>query len=181
MNRQIVALLIAFLCVATREFGQDATKQDSMRDCPMHNQHAADGHHTSVQEHGDQAMGFSHETTTHHFRIFASGGAIEVTANSPDDKADTGAIRSHLTHIAAMFKDGDFSAPMFIHDSIPPGTTTMKLLKEKIEYKYEEIPSGARVRIEATDPVALAAIHDFLRFQISEHQTGDDLEVNSAH
>jgi len=180
MNRQIVTLLIAFVFVATHGFGQDTTKQDSMRDCPMHNQHAP-GHHASVQEHGDQAMGFSHETTTHHFRVSPSGGAIEVTANRPDDKTNTDAIRSHLTHIAAMFKDGDFSAPMFIHDSISPGTTTMKLLKEKIEYKYEEIPSGARVRIEATDPVALAAIRDFLRFQISEHQTGDSLEVNSAH
>jgi hypothetical protein len=52
----------------------------------------------------------------------------------------------------------------------------MQLLKTKIRYHYEETPSGARVRIESEDPVALAAIHDFLRFQISEHQTGDSQE-----
>jgi hypothetical protein len=28
---------------------------------------------------------------------------------------------------------------------------------------------------------AIAAIHDFLRFQISEHRTGDSLEVENAH
>jgi hypothetical protein len=55
--------------------------------------------------------------------------------------------------------------------------STLKLLKAKIHYKYEEISSGGRVRIESSDPVALAAIHDFLRFQISEHQTGDTLVI----
>lgn len=57
----------------------------------------------------------------------------------------------------------------------------MKLLKAKIRYKYEEISSGGRVLIESGDPAALAAIHDFLRFQISEHQTGDSVVVEAAH
>jgi hypothetical protein len=65
---------------------------------------------------------------------------------------------------------------MFIHDGIPPGTTTMKLMKAAIHYTYEEMPSGGRVRIQADDPIALAAIHDFLRFQITDHQTSDSLE-----
>jgi hypothetical protein len=80
-----------------------------------------------------------------------------------------------------MFGNGDFSTPLFIHDGAPPGVTTMKLLKAKIRYKYEEISSGGRVLIESGDPAALAAIHDFLRFQISEHQTGDSVVVEAAH
>jgi TusA-related sulfurtransferase len=108
------------------------------------------------------------------------GGAIEVTANDPQDKTNTEAIRSHLSHIAVMFGNGDFSTPMFVHDSVPPGVTTMKIVKATIRYKYEDISSGGRVRIESSDPVALAAIHDFLRFQISDHQTGDSLVVENA-
>jgi hypothetical protein len=76
-----------------------------------------------------------------------------------------------------MFGNGDFSTPMFVHDSIPPGVTTMKLMKSDIHYTYEEMPTGGRVRIKSDNPVAVAAIHDFLRFQINEHQTGDSLEV----
>jgi hypothetical protein len=83
----------------------------------------------------------------------------------------------HLSHIAVMFGSGDFSTPMFIHAGVPPGATTMKLMKSQISYKYEQMPSGARVRIQSADPIALAAIHDFLRFQITDHQTGDSLEV----
>jgi hypothetical protein len=70
---------------------------------------------------------------------------------------------------------------MFVHDGVPPGVTTMRLLKPAIRYKYEEISSGGRVRIESGDPVAIAAIQDFLRFQITDHQTGDSLEVEHAH
>jgi hypothetical protein len=31
--------------------------------------------------------------------------------------------------------------------------------------------------LEASDPIALAAIHDFLRFQINDHRTGDPLTI----
>lgn len=171
MNRLVVSLLL----LALPAFAQD-TKQDDMKDCPMHAQ-GAQSHQAVVESHGDQAMGFPHDRTTHHFRMSADGGAIEVTVNDPTDKANTQAIRSHLSHIAMMFSHGDFSTPMFIHDGIPPGVTTMTLMKSAIHYTYEEMPTGGRVAIKSDDPVAVAAIHDFLRFQIKEHQTGDSLEV----
>jgi hypothetical protein len=70
---------------------------------------------------------------------------------------------------------------MFVHDGIPPGVTTMKILKTKIRYSYEEISSGARVSLQSSDPIAVAAIHDFFRFQITGHQTGDSLAVENTH
>lgn len=36
---------------------------------------AQDPHHNAVDHRGDQVMGFSHEKTTHHFRLFTDGGA----------------------------------------------------------------------------------------------------------
>jgi hypothetical protein len=147
----------------------------------MHQQHvSADSHHTIVERHGDQAMGFPHDKTKHHFLLAPDGGTIQVAANDPNDKANIAAVRSHLAHIAAMFGEGDFSGPMFIHDGVPPGVTTMRLLKASIRYQYEEMDSGGRVHIQSSDPVAVAAVHDFLRFQITEHQTGDSLDVGEA-
>lgn len=143
----------------------------------MHAQHAAQSRQAVVQSHGDHTMGFPHDKTTHHFRMTTDGGSIEVTVNDSSDKANTQAIRSHLAHIAMMFGDGDFSAPMFIHDGLPPGVTTMKLMKSAIHYIYDDLPDGGRVRINSDDAIAVAAIQDFLRFQITEHATGDSLEV----
>jgi len=165
------AMLLLFVSTA---FAQDA-KPDAMKDCPMHDHSAA--HQAEVESHGDQAMGFPHDATTHHFRVLHDGGAIEVTVNEANDKANLSAIRSHLSHIAAMFHDGDFSIPMFVHDGVPPGVTTMKLMKDAIHYTYEEMSSGGKVRLQSNDAVAVAAIHDFLRFQITEHQTGDSLQA----
>jgi hypothetical protein len=173
-----IALGLALLLLASPIAAPETKPADSMKDCPMHAQHMAQqSRHATMESHGDQAMGFSHDKTTHHFRLIPDGGAIEVTANDPNDKANTEAIRSHLSHIRMMFGDGDFSAPMFTHDTVPPGVTTMKLMKSAIHYTYEELPAGGRVRIQSADPIAVASIHDFLRFQIAEHQTGDSVEV----
>ena len=173
MNRFAIVLSLSLL--VSPVFAQDAKPDDSMKDCPMHDQHAA--HHAVVESLGDQAMGFPHEKTTHHFRILPDGGAIEIVANDSKDLTNTEAIRLHLSNIAMMFGTGDFSAPMFIHNGVPPGVTTMRQMKSVIHYAYEEMPSGGRVRIKSGDPIAVASIHDFMRFQITEHQTGDALEV----
>ena len=173
MNRLGLALSLSLFALPV--FAQEAKPDDTMKDCPMHDQHAA--HHATVERNGDQAMGFPHDKTSHHFRISSDGGTIEVTANDSSDKTDIGAIRSHLSHIAAMFNNGDFSTPMFVHGGVPPGVTTMKLMKSAIRYAYEEMPSGGRIELKSDDPVGVASIHDFLRFQIADHQTGDSLEV----
>ena len=142
---------------------------------------SCDAHHADVNSRGDHAMGFDHEKTTHHFRLTPSGGVIEVTANSESDSASRDAIRGHLQHIAEMFADGNFEAPMLIHDRVPPGVPVMKEKRKVITYNYTDVPKGGEVVIATSDPKALAAIHEFLRFQIEDHQTGDPSEVTTPN
>jgi uncharacterized protein YajQ (UPF0234 family) len=66
---------------------------------------------------------------------------------------------------------------MFIHATIPPGIGTMKRLSNKISYLVQNTVQGAEIRITTDDPDAIQAIHDFLKFQIEDHRTGDPLEV----
>lgn len=138
---------------------------------------AQDAHHDAVDRRGDHVMGFSHEKTTHHFRLLADGGAIEVTANDPKDTASRDQIRMHLSHIAKMFEEGNFQAPILIHDQTPLGVPVLKRLKSEVRYTYADIDGGGRVRIETKNPEALAAVHEFLKFQIADHRTGDPTEV----
>ena len=140
-------------------------------------QQPAHDHHADVDRRGDAVMGFSHETTTHHFRLRADGGEIEITANDAADSGTAARIRGHLTHIAEMFGSGDFTAPLLIHAKNPPGVEVMTQLKQTIAYRLESVPSGARVRITTADAQALDAIHAFLRFQITDHRTGDPLTI----
>ncbi len=141
---------------------------------PKHGHQPAD---EQMNKRGDHVMGFDHTKTTHHFLLEESGGSIEVTANKSDDLESSEQIRMHLKHIAMMFGDGNFNAPMLIHEQTPPGVPVMQELKGEIKYNYEEIDRGAAVRISTQNPTALKAIHDFLRFQIKEHKTGDSLVI----
>jgi hypothetical protein len=141
---------------------------------------AQDDHHKGVEQRGDHMMGFSHEKTTHHFRLYADGGAIEVTANDPNDTESRDQIRMHLSHIAGMFAAGDFKAPMLIHDQVPPGVPALQTLKAEVQYRYEDIDSGGRVRIATKNKKAQAAVYEFLRFQIAGHQTGDTVEITKG-
>jgi hypothetical protein len=139
---------------------------------------AADpSHHDSVTSRGDHAMGFSHETTTHHFHLYKTGGAIDVSANNPKDSAVRDEIRMHLSHIVKRFAAGDFDVPMFIHDTTPPGAPVMSKLRSQIRYLYSDTLNGAKIQISSANPEALQAIHAFLRFQISDHKTGDAIEI----
>jgi len=92
-------------------------------------QHPAD--HSAVDKRGDRVMGFSHEKTTHHFRLYADGGAIEVEAKDPKDNESRDQIQNHLGHIAHMFADGNFNAPMLVHARTPPGVPVLERLKRK--------------------------------------------------
>jgi len=140
-------------------------------------QQAAD-HQASVNQHGDHVMGFSHEKTTHHFRLYSDGGSIEVNANDAKDTESRDQIRTHLAHIAGMFAAGDFEAPMLIHGQTPPGVPTLQRLKAEVTYRFEKLDRGGRVSITTRNAEALEAIHDFLRFQISDHATGDTPAVS---
>jgi hypothetical protein len=175
--------LSALLAVLGASAAAQSTPADAQKpSCPMHATHeheqaASHDHHAGVDARGDREMGFSHAKTTHHFRLMADGGAIEVSANEASDIASRDQIRAHLREIAKAFSDGRFETPMAVHDRVPPGVPTMARRKAEISYRYEQTELGARVRIATTNPDALDAVHDFLRFQIEDHRTGDPLEV----
>jgi len=132
-----------------------------------------DAHHDAVDKRGDSVMGFSHEKTTHHFRLYKDGGAIEVTADDAKDTASRDQIQMHLAHIAKMFASGDFNAPMLVHDRVPPGVAALERLKTEVKYEFQKTERGGTVRITTANAEALQAVHEFLRFQIDDHRTGD--------
>ena len=57
---------------------------------------------------------------------------------------------------------------------------TLKRLRAQINYRYEATDSGARLVITTANTNARTAIHQFLRFQIKDHQTGDSREIEKS-
>jgi hypothetical protein len=143
--------------------------------CPVMKKHDHDV--AEMNKRGDQGMGFPQEKTTHHFYLMKTGGIIQVEANDPKDTASRDKIRGHLGHIAMMFAEGNFDIPTFVHDQEPAGAPEMKRLKSVLSYKFEETSRGGRLLISSADSRAVSAVQSFLRFQITEHKTGDPLKV----
>jgi hypothetical protein len=163
--------LILLIALTAGVSAQSNQKPESHTECPMH------AEHSQMNERGGKGMGFSQTATTHHFLLKSNGGVIQVEANDSADATNRNEVRTHLGHIAKAFQSGDFDIPMFVHDTVPPGVPEMKRLRKDIQYSHEETPNGGRVVISSTDKEALEAIHRFLRFQIEEHKTGDQMDV----
>ena len=200
IHRHRFILLLAALCLAATPVlavadgaapPADPHAGDAMpANCPQHSAHMAaakaaaatgaakpeeHGHFAGVEARGDQEMGFSHAATTHHFLLRTDGGEIRVDINSPQDAASRDQIRRHLFDIARSFTAGDFHTPMAVHDQVPPGVPALERLRAAVIYSYSDTDGGGRVELRTTNAEALRAIHEFLRFQIQEHRTGDPL------
>ena len=135
-----------------------------------------DQHHAALDARGATFMGFDQKATAHHFILTKEGGRIEVTAKDAKDTASVTQIRDHLRHIATVFGKGDFALPGLVHDTkAVPGVDAMKKHAASLTYTFEEIDRGAHVRITGASSEAIAAVHEFLRFQITDHKTGDPL------
>jgi hypothetical protein len=131
----------------------------------------------ALKKRGALAMGFDQDQAAHHFLLKPNGGEIVVTATSGSDVQNIAQIRSHLQEIALSFAAGVFDKPVATHAELPPGAATLAANKARVSYRYVEREAGASVVIETADAETLRAIHEFLRYQIIEHKTGDPLTV----
>jgi hypothetical protein len=128
-----------------------------------------------MKKRGDAAMGFDQNKVRHRFHLTQTGGSIEVSVNQSADADSRNQIRDHLKTISQEFAEGIFTSPIATHAEVPPGVTVLRERSLGIKYTYEETPAGARVVIGTADRAARTAVHDFLKYQIREHATGDPL------
>lgn len=134
--------------------------------------HAGPG---NIQGH---VMGFDLAATSHHFHLYADGGAIEVAVNDPASAEDLGEVRTHLAMLPDAFASGDFSMPRAVHaGTTVAGAAELARLREHVNYAYAETETGATVQMTTRNAEALAALHAFLRFQITDHATGDSMTI----
>ena len=123
-----------------------------------------------VQARGQAAMGVDQYTSSHRFESLPDGGRISLRRDSRDS-AGVAQIRSHMGVIAAAFARGDFALPGFVHERDVPGTAVMAARRSRITYAADTLPGGGQVRLQTSDPTAIAAIHEFLAFQRQDHRS----------
>lgn len=123
----------------------------------------------AVAERGAGVMPFDLEKTTHVFEATGSGGVEKVTADDPADAVQVSLIREHLWEEAGKFGRGDFSDPAAIHGEEMPGLRELEAGAERIDFRYAELPNGARIEYATEDPALVSALHRWFEAQLSDH------------
>lgn len=125
----------------------------------------------AMQARGATAMGVDQYTSEHVFEPLPDGGRI-VLQRVATDSTGVAAIRAHMRDIATRFADGDFAIPGFVHAQIVPGVDVMAAKRIDIRYTADTVEGGGMVTIATSNTAAIDAIHRFLAFQRTAHQSG---------
>jgi hypothetical protein len=178
MHTNRCQILVAALMIAASGVPMKA-QHPAMPPGMTHEEHLAQMQKDAdLKKRGAEAMDFDQDKTAHHFRLSKAGGAIEVVAKDPADDVSRNQIRTHLKTIAEQFATGDFGKPLATHGELPPGVRTMQAHRSALTFTYEELATGGRVLIAAADAKVIDAVHEFLKYQIREHATGDPLTIS---
>jgi hypothetical protein len=181
MNGRIVIASAVVVVAISSIWCINLTAQESPHAMPpgmTHEEHARQvQREADMKARGSAVMGFDQETTVHHFVLRPDGGAIEVEVKNDEDEQGREQVRAHLRAIAREFAAGEFVRPFATHGEEPSGVAVMKARRGEIKYVFEPTRAGGRVRLVTSDRAARTAIHEFLRYQIREHKTGDALTI----
>lgn len=177
-SRQIVAVASVVLVIGATTRVTRA-QHPAMPPGMTHEEHLAQMQkEAELKQRGAEAMGFDQDKTAHHFRLSKTGGSIEVVVKDPADDVSRDQIRTHLKMIAEQFASGDFGKPLATHGELPPGVRTMQEGRSALTFNYHDLATGGRVLIETSDTKVADAVHEFLKYQIREHATGDPLTIS---
>jgi hypothetical protein len=114
-------------------------------------------------------MPFDMAKTVHVFKMTESGGIQRVIVKDGSDAGQVTLIRAHLREEAGRFQHGDFSDPAKLHGVTMPGLKELLLGAQRVKISYSDLPGGAEITFETTDPHLLTAIHRWFGAQLSEH------------
>jgi hypothetical protein len=122
-----------------------------------------------VAANGAHVMPFDLTRTTHVFTDTDTGGREVVTTNDPADAQQIGLIRGHLKGLVPKFSSGDFSDPAAIHGDAMPGLAQLKAGYSRIDFVYEDLPSGGALNYQTSDPVMVSVLHTWFAAQRGDH------------
>lgn len=124
-----------------------------------------------------QLLGFDLTKTNQHFYLYKNGGAIDISAKNVDDVGSIAAVRRYLEKQEKLFAKGDIELQKQVYTQLPQSLLTMRKLKDEISFSYTATDEGGALRMFTINKDARQAIHDYLKSQIVDNQTGDPTTV----
>lgn len=160
--RRTLSILIAFLALAALASAQ-AAPQDPFEE---------------MNARFSRVLGVSVEKIVLHFYLVKNGGVIDLTAKDPKDAITVNAIQKYLQNQKELWEKGKESAVTDIHEKPPESAATMRKLRNDITFYAAKTDNGGDLRMFSINEQARVAIQDYMRFEITEHKTGDSVTLD---
>ena len=134
-----------------------------------------------VTDRGAHVMPFGLDKTMHYFAKTPIGGVQQVVTKSASDDEQIALIRKHLANLAERFTAGDFTGPQSIHGKDMPGTQAMAANAQRVKFEYQDLPTGGEIKFVSAEPDMIAAIHQFMDAQLSDHARHAQTGMHAMH
>lgn len=125
-----------------------------------------------------RVLGVDVNKVAQHYYLVKNGGVIELSAKDANDTATIAAIRKYLDSQKDLFEKGKNDTDAEVHGKVPDGLAAIKKFRNEINFFTAKTDNGAVLRMFTVNDQARQAIHDYLKFQIAEHKTGDSPTVD---
>jgi hypothetical protein len=113
-----------------------------------------------------------------HYYLVKNGGVVELAAKDPSDTSTIEAIQKYLQGQKELWEKGKETVVTDIHGKFPEPAATMKKLRNEITFYMAKTDAGGVLRMFSINDQARVAIQDYMKFEISEHKTGDSPTVD---
>ena len=125
-----------------------------------------------------RAVGVSLDKMVLHYYLVKNGGVVELVAKDPADAATIESIQKYLQNQKDLWEKGKENVVTEIHGKFPEPAVTMKKLRNEITFYMAKTDNGGVLRMFSINDQARVAIQDYLKFEISEHKTGDSPTID---
>lgn len=93
--------------------------------------------------------------------ISTPNGGIEDAVVTRPNFAAVERLRAKTRRRAAAFARGSFVDPTDPHGDLVPGLREMRRQWSRMHVRYQDLPTGSRIRYTTTDPVMVEALHQW--------------------
>ena len=123
---------------------------------------------------------YDRHRVVHHFYLYTDGGLMTLAVSDPSDAETRKAVRACVQRVSQLMVMGDLAKLREQFGENVPGLDRIveaRARKATITVRSSTPDEGSQIILTTADPIALQALHDFLRFQIADLNTGDSPEV----
>ena len=123
---------------------------------------------------------YDRHRVVHHFYLYPDGGMMTLTVSDPSDAETRKAVRAFVQRVSQLMVMGDLARLREQFGDAVPGLDRIaeaRRRKATITVHSSTPGEGSQIVFSAMDPEALQGLHEFLRFQITDLNTGDSPEV----